>query len=610
MRLVSVLAVAVLAGATAGVLPAVVGRTVAVVSGVGGAAPPGPMARVFAAVNPGSAWALVLLTLAVTAFAVAIGVVSSRLASSLAGDLTAALRIELMRRVVHISARALGQVGKALTEPRRPPGEPGPPAKAAAAHGMPAGEAQRAAVVQLAVSREAALVADFAVSVATTLPQAVATLVVLAAELLLGGAWVVLVGGGALFAASRLLAERATRRVATARRELQTADAAVFGHLQETLGALEDLRLWGAREQAIAEFATRSHACADARRSFASSMAVAGQVKSVFGAMSPLLVVLALQLGSRHVDAGTVAKLLLLVPLLTGRLEVLDGVRLGFVERGPVLDATLELLALESSPSRADGARRMDAEGCSGELVFEDVSYTPPGAVKPVLDGISLRIPAGSVVGVCGPSGSGKSTLLRLVLRLDDPDAGRILLDGVDVRSLEPEQLPELFGVLRQSAQLLERSVRANLSVGMDPVPSDDAMRSTLDTLALSEFATATGPRGLHTVVKKSPPNISGGETRRLLLARMMLGGSRVQLLDEPEAGLPSATAEDLLAAVTREAGGRTHVVVTHAPHLLRSAFNVVLRDGKLVGTGTHDELAATNDVYRALLADALKSRS
>jgi ATP-binding cassette subfamily B protein len=618
-RFAAVVGMAIVTGATAGLLPSVIGQAVSSVARMEGrGSAPGQLARLVALVMPEASWAVVAVTLIATVIVVGIGVMGSQLGSALSGDVTAAVRIELMRRVLNASARTVTEAGAQLTKPRLPPGEEPPKTAAKAAPpkappgkgpgGKDPAEAQRSAIVQLAVSREAGLVSDFAVSVLSSLPQSIATLLVLAVELVTGGAWIVLLGGTGLFVVSRLLADRASRKVADARRSMQTADAAVFGSLQETIGATEDLRLWGAREQAIADFAVRSYECAAARERFAGALAVSGQIKSVFTAMSPLLIVVAVQVSGRSFGPGDVAKMLLLVPLLMSRLEALDGMRQGLIERGPVLDATVDLLALPAAPPRADDAVRVAREDVRGEVILRDVRFTPPGAEKPVIDGVSLTIPAGSIVGICGPSGCGKSTLLRLILRLDDPDEGHVLLDDVDVRKIEPDQLPDLFGVLRQSAQLLERSVRDNLAIGLADRPSDDAMRSMLTSVELNELASADGAgKTLDTAVRKNPPNFSGGELRRLLLARMLLGGSRVCLLDEPEAGLPSATAEQILASIKAGASGRTHLVVTHAPHLLNSDFNIVLAGGRVVAQGRHEELTKSCSIYRDLLAEKLK---
>jgi ABC-type transport system involved in cytochrome bd biosynthesis fused ATPase/permease subunit len=133
-------------------------------------------------------------------------------------------------------------------------------------------------------------------------------------------------------------------------------------------------------------------------------------------------------------------------------------------------------------------------------------------------------------------------------------------------------------------------------------------MHLALKAVALDELA-GEGERGLGTAYHKNPPNFSGGEHRRLLMARMLVQDAPVGVLDEPEAGLPSATAEDILRTVVAQARGRTFLVVTHAPHLLASDFNLVMDRGRVVARGSHDELVKNSDVYRSLLAEALKEQ-
>lgn len=618
-RLLLVIGTATLTGAIAGLLPAVIGRAVSAVAGTDTRTPPSGLSHHIALLMPsGATWSVVGWALGATVITVGIGVLSSKLGTSLAGDVTAALRIELMKSVLAASPRAVAEAGKDMAGPPRPPGMPpgtGSRGKAPPAKTGPPGAANdgaaHAAVVRLAVTRESGLVADFAVAVLTALPQSIATLSVLAVQLAAADAWVVLIGGVALFVISRLAADRASRRVGDARRELQNADAAVFGNLNETLSSSEDLRLWGAHGQAVAEFADVARACAAARERFATALAISGQIKSVFTAMAPLLIVVALKLSGRVYDAGAVVELLLLVPLLMVRMEALDGIRQGLIERQPVLDAAHQLLSLPASPARATDAVKLDLSVVTGHVVFDDLCFVPPGASRPVVDGVTLDIPAGSIVGICGPSGSGKSSLVRLLLRLDEPTRGRILLDGTPLEQIDPDQLPQIFGVVRQTAQLLERPVRHNLGLGLEPPPSDDTMRQALRAVALDGLAgePGAGERDLDTGYRKNPPNFSGGEHRRLLMARMLVQDAPIAVLDEPEAGLPSATAEEILRAVVAEAHGRTVVVVTHAPHLLASDFNIVMDRGKVVARGSHDELAAGCDVYRSLLAEALKER-
>ncbi len=605
LRFAMVIAMAVLTGFTTGVLPAVIGH---VVGALAGRAPGAATAKstvgvsrwIVRLVPAQSPWLLVLLTLLATIVTVAIGVYVSKLSSALSGDVTAALRVEMMGAVLRASARDVEAMSADITSPRRPPGMSPPPGKAAAG-------ATREAVVRLAVSREAAMVSDFMVSVLTGLLQSFATLVVLTIELVSSDAWLVLVGGGALFVTSRLLADRASKRVGVARQDMQTADAAVFGLLHETLAATEDLRLWGAREQVVTEFAEVAYGSAAAREKFAAALAAKGQIKRVFMAMAPLLIVVALKLAGRPYDAGEVAKLLLLVPLLMVRLEALDGIRQGFIEREPIIAATQKLLALRPAPARAAHAQRLVLADVRGDVSFKNVTFAPPSAARAIIREVTLDIAAGDVVGICGPSGSGKSTLLRLLLRLDEPSHGNIAVDRIAVRDIEPQQLPQLFGVVRQTSRLLQRAVRDNLTLGLVPPPSAAAVRQAITAVKMDALVDGDAGRDLSTVYRQNPPNFSGGEVRRLLIARMLLGGSPISVLDEPEAGLPSATAEDILEAVVAQAQGRTVIVVTHAPHLLRSDYNVVLQAGRVVDVGPHEQLLARCGVYRELLADALQ---
>ena len=595
LRLGLVVGLATLAGATAGLMPALMGVAIdALLSSP--ARPLGGAASLFSGLlarAPG--WAVIPAAALAALATVAVAVGSSRRGSELSGEITAALRIELLRAVLHASPHDVDEAGRASVSarPQVPPGAKAPPA------------VRGTEIVKLAVARESAMAAELVVALLTGLPQAAVTLAVLAWELLAGGAPVVLAGAAALFALSRLAADRASRRVGAAMARMQEADAAIFSGLGEMLAATEDLRLLGAREQAVGEFAAAAYGAADARRRFARALAVSGQIKSVFSAVSPLLLLVALQVSGRAGDPGEVAKLLLVIPLVMARLESLDALRGAMVEREPLLAATMRLLGLPAAPVAA--ADSVGAEALrGGAIAFEGVRFTPKGATKPVLEGLTLAIPAGALVGICGRSGSGKSTLLRVLLRLDEVDAGVIRVDGVDVRQIAPEALPRVFAVLGQASRLLERSVAENLALGMATPPGEAAMKDALGRVEMDELVAGEG-RGLATEVRAVPPNFSGGEQRRLLLARMLLRDARVLVIDEPEAGLPSATAEAILRQVAEVAAGRTTLVVTHAPHLLRSAFNVVLDAGRVAAVGTHEELVGGSEIYRSLLAEGLR---
>ena len=589
-RLTQIVLLSALSGAIAGLLPAVMGIALNAVLGRSGGPPAAGIAGFFARMVAGlSPWAVILAALGATLVAVAVSVYSSQRGSQLSGEFTAALRIEMLRAVLHASPRAVDEAGRATMEAKGGGAAPPPPPGVK----MPA--VRGTEIVKLAVARESGMVADFAVALIGGFPQAVVTLAVLAWELVAGGTSLVLAGGAVLFVLSRLASDRASRKVGREMQALQHADVAVFSSLGEMLSATEDLRLLGARREAVREFAAAAYRTADARRRFAGALAVSGQIKSVFSAVSPLLILVALQLGGRTGDPGEVAKLLLVVPLLMARFEALDALRAGLIEREPLLRATKILLDLPEAPPPPSDPLGVEAV-THGAIEFDALTFTPPGAGRPVLDGLTLSIPAGALVGICGRSGCGKSTLLRLLLRLDDASSGSITVDGAELKRLAPADLPKIFAVLGQASRLLERSVeqkpRARPRSGALRGPDRGARPGRFE-----ELTESGGARGLATEVRMVPPNFSGGEQRRLMLARMLLRETRVFVLDEPEAGLPSATAEQLLRGVAEIAEGRTCLVVTHAPHLLRSTFNVLIDGGKVVGLGTHEELSQSSEI-------------
>ncbi len=600
-RLASTMGLGALAGACASIVPALVGFAIhSVVLSPAAAPPRGLSAALQTLLRGAPPWAAVVTALLGSSLAIALTVAASERSSRLAGDVTAALRIAMLRRAVHASPRDLDAAAAALGAVPSGPLAPGrsPPA------------ARGADAIKLSISRDSALVSEFVVAVVVGFPQAVVGLATLGFDMIASGAWIALAGGFAFFLLSRLFAARAAGRVSHAMRGMQQTDTAVFGALQDSLGAIEDLRLLGARDQAGAEFAARARDAAHAKARVARAVAASGQIKSSFSALSPLLIVVVLLLAGQPMPAGDVAKLLLLVPLLLNRLEGLDALRTGLAERDALLRATLHVLQLPESPARPAEPASVEPSRVRGAVRFDRITFTPPGSAKRILDQLDLAIPAGAVVGICGASGCGKSTLLRLLLRLDDPDDGSVSIDGTDVRAIDPDLLPRIFGVLGQSSRLFERSIAWNLSLGLATNPSPEALSRALRRVRLDDLAAPAAPgRSVDTVFRSQPPNLSGGEQRRLLMARMLARESRVLLLDEPESGLPSATAEELLREVATVAEGRTCLVVTHAPHVLDSLFNVVMDGGKVVGQGTHAQLASDCEPYRVLLADALKKR-
>jgi ATP-binding cassette subfamily B protein len=469
---------------------------------------------------------------------------------------------------------------------------------------LPGAEAIRHAVASCAPA-----VAGGLVSTASSLPQVVFGIAVIGYDFTASASWIALVGGVALFVVSRAMTHGDARRVASAQEQSQRADAELSAQLGEKLALAEDLRLLGARELARSEFARAAEATNRAQDAFARALAASTAVRSAFSAVAPLIVILAVEIVQRGTHAplaaGDVAKLVLLVPLLGARLDRLDAVREGQIQQAPLLDAVANVLALPAAPPAVPSPVMLQPTQVKGALGFEDVAFDYAGV--PILKGTTFEIPAGAVVGLCGKNGCGKSTALRLLLRLADPHRGRVTIDGIDVRDVDPSCLPGLFAVLGQTSGLFQRTIRENLVLGNDVAPDETAIEGALTMAGVAHLFGRGGERGPEYVYRATPANLSGGETRRLLLARAFLRAGPILVLDEPEAALTSADAEAFLRAVVEARNGRTCLVVTHAPHLLPSTFNLVIHEGRVVDRGTHADLLERCSIYRDLHAKALQ---
>jgi ATP-binding cassette, subfamily B, bacterial len=209
-----------------------------------------------------------------------------------------------------------------------------------------------------------------------------------------------------------------------------------------------------------------------------------------------------------------------------------------------------------------------------GRIDVEDVTFGYPGGGRPVLDRLSFTAGPGRLLAVTGPSGSGKSTVARLLLRFRDPDAGRILLDGIDVRELSLRTLRYNVTLLTQEALLFPGTVADNIRYGRSGA-SDDEVAAAARAADAHAFITAL-PGGYDTPVGQRGRLLSGGQRQRICLARAFLRDAPVLVLDEPTTGLDEASAQRLLAVIRRFAASHTVILITHDPRLTAAADSVL----------------------------------
>jgi ATP-binding cassette subfamily B protein len=244
-----------------------------------------------------------------------------------------------------------------------------------------------------------------------------------------------------------------------------------------------------------------------------------------------------------------------------------------------------------------------DHDEIEGRLCFEGVAFRYPEAEREVLHRIDLEVSPGETVAIVGVTGSGKTSLVSLVPRLYDVTAGRITLDGRDIRDYQLTSLRGMVGVAFEEATLFSMSVWENLTLGR-PDAGEDEVAEAL-AVAQAEFVYEL-PWGLSTRVGEQGLSLSGGQRQRLALARAVLGKPRVLVLDDPLSALDvhtEALVEEALARVLR---GTTALIVVHRPSTVALADRVaLLQDGVLAAVGTHTELLATVPAYREVLSAA-----
>ena len=244
----------------------------------------------------------------------------------------------------------------------------------------------------------------------------------------------------------------------------------------------------------------------------------------------------------------------------------------------------------------------IDTANVRGHVRLEHVEFTYPGAATPALDGVDLDVPAGTTTALVGETGSGKSTLASLVARLFDPTAGRVTIDGIDIRRLRLADLAEIVGVVSQETYLLHATVRENLRYARPDATDTDIEEATkaahIHDLLLSL------PDGYDTMVGSRGHRFSGGEKQRLAIARTLLRNPRVLLLDEATSALDTDTERAVQHALDNLAKGRTTITIAHRLSTVRNANQIVVLDhGRVHEQGTHHMLLAQQGRYAALAA-------
>ena len=234
-------------------------------------------------------------------------------------------------------------------------------------------------------------------------------------------------------------------------------------------------------------------------------------------------------------------------------------------------------------------------------LDFEEVGFRYPGASHPVLSNLTFTARPGQTTAVIGSTGAGKTTLVNLVPRLFDATEGRVLVDGVDVRDLDPDTLWDKIGLVPQKVYLFSGTVASNLRYGK-PDATEEEMWEALEIAQAKDFVEAM-PEGLEAPISQGGTNVSGGQRQRLAIARALIRRPEVYLFDDSFSALDVATDARLRHALASVTADATVVIVAQRVATILDADQiVVLEDGGIIGLGTHDELLETCAPYAEIV--------
>jgi ATP-binding cassette subfamily B protein len=272
---------------------------------------------------------------------------------------------------------------------------------------------------------------------------------------------------------------------------------------------------------------------------------------------------------------------------------------------GKGLESVRSIGEVLQAPDLEQNDGKSPVGGVVGRFEFRGVGLTYPDNELPSLAGFDLDVRAGETIALVGGSGAGKSTLLNLVIGFLRPTEGRILLDGVDMETLDLRDYRSWLSVVPQDSILFEGTVRDNVTYGMDEVPHERVLAALRDANAL-EFIERM-PNGLDTVVGERGARLSGGQKQRLAIARALIRDPRVLVLDEATSALDSRSEALVQQALGRLVRGRTVFVVAHRLSTIRTADRIVVMDeGRIVEIGSHAELLRRGGAYAGLQAAQL----
>ena len=379
------------------------------------------------------------------------------------------------------------------------------------------------------------------------------------------------------------------------RRVMNAADSEAAGLAVDSLLNYETVKSFGAETRAAEGYHRALTVYGDAALKANSSLAMLNMIQAAI--MNVGLGVMAVMAGfealAGRMGPGDVTAAVLILISLYAPLNILGfayrEIRQSFIDMEEMLKVTRQRPAVADAPDAADLPRPADDRG--GDLVFEGVGFRHD-ARSSGLEDVSFDARPGTTVALVGPSGAGKSTIVKMALRLLDPQAGRVTLDGLDLRQVTQASLRQAIALVPQDVALFNDTIRANIAFAR-PEASEDEIWAAAEAAELDHFIDGL-PDGLETRVGERGVKLSGGERQRVGIARALLADPRILILDEATSALDSRTEAAIQKTLRKARQGRTTLVVAHRLSTIADAdLILVLKDGRIVERGSHVELVA-----------------
>jgi ATP-binding cassette subfamily B protein len=386
------------------------------------------------------------------------------------------------------------------------------------------------------------------------------------------------------------------------RRELVRSEAEASGRAVDALLNYETVKAFGAEARAAADYETALQAYGRAELKANRSLALLNMVQSAIMSvgLGVMAVIAGFEAAAGRMGPGDVTASVL---ILTSLYQPLGFLGFAYREvRQSLIDMEAMLTLRQQAPEVADAPDAADlppADPRGAELVFDDVAFRH-GARVEGLRGVSFRAAPGTTTALVGPSGAGKTTLVRLALRLIDPQGGRVLIDGRDLKAVRQASLRRAVSLVPQDVALFNDTLMANIAFAR-PGATEDDIWAAAEAAELGPFIRSL-PDGMETRVGERGLKLSGGERQRVGLARALLADPRLLILDEATSALDSRTEAAIQATLRKVRGGRTTLVVAHRLSTVADADQIlVIRGGKIVEQGDHAALLALGGEYAAL---------